>query len=73
MLLAGPAQFVVGWTFHIRALRALRRGRANMDVLVSVGTNAAFAYSMLSVAYQKAHPGAWSCFLLFGGGAVDLI
>ncbi|KFM25042.1 putative copper-transporting ATPase HMA5 [Auxenochlorella protothecoides] len=54
--LAFPVQFVVGWTFHIRALRALRRGRANMDVLVSVGTNAAFAYSMLSVAYQKAHP-----------------
>ena len=33
-------QFVIGWTFHKGAYRALRRGRANMDVLVSVGTNA---------------------------------
>ena len=37
---APPLQFVVGWTFHRGAWRALRRGRANMDVLVSVGTNA---------------------------------
>ena len=34
------AQFGIGWTFHRGAYRALRRGRANMDVLVSVGTNA---------------------------------
>jgi hypothetical protein len=34
------AQFGIGWTFHRGAYRALRRGRANMDVLISVGTNA---------------------------------
>jgi Cu+-exporting ATPase len=38
--LATPVQFVIGWTFHRGAYKALRRGRANMDVLVSVGTNA---------------------------------
>lgn len=37
---ATPCQFIIGWTFHRGAYRALRRGRANMDVLISVGTNA---------------------------------
>ncbi|GAB4822580.1 hypothetical protein N2152v2_009626 [Parachlorella kessleri] len=52
--LATPVQFWVGWTFHVGAYRALRRGRANMDVLVSVGTNAAYAYSIISIAYSRA-------------------
>ena len=37
----GVPQFIVGWHFHANALRVLRRGTANMDVLVSLGTNAA--------------------------------
>jgi len=37
-----------GLTFHAGALRALRSGRANMDVLVSVGTGAAYALSLAS-------------------------
>ena len=41
---ATGAQFWVGWCFHRGALRALRRGRPNMDVLVSVGTTAAYLY-----------------------------
>ncbi|KAK2080917.1 hypothetical protein QBZ16_000771 [Prototheca wickerhamii] len=54
--LATPVQFWIGWVFHGRALRTLRRGRANMDVLISIGTTTAYAYSLLSVAYQKGHP-----------------
>ncbi|KAL4449504.1 hypothetical protein ABPG77_007148 [Micractinium sp. CCAP 211/92] len=52
-VLATPVQFWVGWTFHRGAVRALRRGRANMDVLVSVGTNAAYIYSILSIVYSR--------------------
>ncbi|KAL4443875.1 hypothetical protein ABPG75_011612 [Micractinium tetrahymenae] len=51
--LATPVQFWVGWTFHRGAYKALRRGRANMDVLVSVGTNAAYVYSILSIVYSR--------------------
>lgn len=51
--LATPVQFWVGWTFHKGALRALRRGRPNMDVLVSVGTNAAYIYSIISIIWMK--------------------
>lgn len=51
--LATPVQFWVGWTFHKGAWKALRRGRPNMDVLVSVGTNAAYIYSLISIIYTR--------------------
>lgn len=47
-------QFIVGWHFHANALRVLRRGTANMDVLVSLGTNAAYLYSVVSVFHRRA-------------------
>jgi Cu+-exporting ATPase len=53
--LATPVQFWVGWTFHKGAWRALRRGRPNMDVLVSLGTNCAYLYSLLSIAWERTH------------------
>ena len=46
-------QFIIGWNFHIGAYRALRRGTANMDVLVSLGTNAAYFYSVTSVLHRR--------------------
>ncbi|KAL4856926.1 putative copper-transporting ATPase 5 [Chlorella vulgaris] len=51
--LATPVQFIVGWTFHKGAFKALRRGRANMDVLVSVGTFAAYIYSIISIVVSR--------------------
>jgi Cu+-exporting ATPase len=47
--LATPVQFVCGARFHRGAVAALRRGAANMDVLVSLGTNAAYFASLLSL------------------------
>ncbi|KAK2078769.1 hypothetical protein QBZ16_003609 [Prototheca wickerhamii] len=49
---ATPVQFVCGARFHAGALRALRRRRANMDVLVSLGTNASYLYSVLSILHH---------------------
>lgn len=51
-VLATPVQFVVGWRFHRGAIKALRRGTANMDVLVSLGTNASYAYSVISILHH---------------------
>lgn len=51
-ILATPVQFVVGWRFHKGAVKALRRGTANMDVLVSLGTNASYIYSVISVMHH---------------------
>ena len=47
--LVTPIQFWVGRRFHSGALSALRRGAANMDVLVSLSTTAAYAVSVLSI------------------------
>jgi len=39
-------QFAVGWRFHSRALRALRHGSLTMETLVSLGTTAAWGWSV---------------------------
>ncbi|MFS0656098.1 heavy metal translocating P-type ATPase [Bacillus sp. 179-C3.3 HS] len=43
--LAAPVQFVIGWPFYVGAYKALKNKSANMDVLVALGTSAAFFYS----------------------------
>jgi Cu+-exporting ATPase len=44
--LATPVQFVLGARFYRGAFKALRAGAANMDVLVALGTSAAWGYSV---------------------------
>lgn len=46
LILATPVQFYIGRQFYIGAYKALRNGSANMDVLVSLGTSAAYFYSL---------------------------
>ena len=45
-LLATPVQFWFGARFYAGAWRALRGGSANMDVLVALGTSAAYGLSL---------------------------
>lgn len=44
--LATPVQFFIGKQFYIGAYKALRNKSANMDVLVALGTSAAYFYSL---------------------------
>lgn len=44
--LATPVQFGTGWQFYRGAYKALKNGSANMDVLVALGTSAAYFYSV---------------------------
>ena len=44
-LLATPVQFVAGWRFYHGTWDAIRNRSANMDVLIAIGTTAAWAYS----------------------------
>ena len=44
--LAVPVQFYVGWDYYTGGFKALRNGAANMDVLVAMGSSAAFFYSL---------------------------
>jgi Cu+-exporting ATPase len=45
LALATPVQFWIGWRFYAGAWHALRGGGANMDVLIALGTSAAYALS----------------------------
>ena len=46
LLLATPVQFVIGAGFYVAAWKALRAGTGNMDLLVALGTSAAYFYSL---------------------------
>ncbi len=46
-VLSTPIQFVIGWPFYRNAFTAIRVGAANMDVLVVLGTSAAYFYSAI--------------------------
>jgi Cu+-exporting ATPase len=46
LVLALPVQFYVGWQYYVGAFKALRNKSANMDVLIVMGSSAAFFYSL---------------------------
>lgn len=46
LILATPVQFFIGKQFYVGAYKALRNKSANMDVLVALGTSAAYFYSL---------------------------
>jgi Cu+-exporting ATPase len=46
LALATPVQFYVGWQYYVGAFKALRNKSANMDVLIAMGSSAAFFYSL---------------------------
>ncbi|MET3683484.1 Cu+-exporting ATPase [Alkalibacillus flavidus] len=55
--LATPVQFVIGWQFYVGAYKNLRNGGANMDVLVALGTSAAYFYSLSEGIRTIGNPG----------------
>jgi len=46
LLLAIPVQFYVGKQYYVGSYKALRNKTANMDVLIALGSSAAFFYSL---------------------------
>ncbi|MGO1470129.1 MAG: copper-translocating P-type ATPase [Tissierella sp.] len=49
LILATPVQFIIGYRFYNGAYKALRGGGANMDVLIAMGTSAAYFYSVYNL------------------------
>lgn len=45
-ILSTPIQFIIAWPFYRNSYTSIRVGSANMDVLVALGTSAAYFYSM---------------------------
>ena len=66
LLLATPVQFFLGWRFYRAGLKSLMSGVGNMDLLVALGTSAAYG---LSIYQMIASPHA-SHELYFEGSAV---
>ncbi len=66
LVLAAPVQFWIGGRFYQGAWTSLKGGMGNMDVLVALGTSAAFGLSAWHVAVGDAHHGN----LYFEGAAV---
>ncbi|GIX42084.1 MAG: copper-translocating P-type ATPase [Leptospiraceae bacterium] len=52
-LLATPVQFLAGFRFHKGAIKTILGGGANMDVLVSLGTNVAYFYSVFVMIFPN--------------------
>lgn len=49
LALATPVQFYVGWDYYVGSYKSLRNGSANMDVLIAMGSSAAYFYSLVVV------------------------
>lgn len=57
LIIATPVQFIIGYRFYKGAYYALKSKSPNMDVLVAMGTSAAFFYSVYNVFYQEVQMG----------------
>ncbi|MBU3628116.1 cation-translocating P-type ATPase [Polynucleobacter sp. AP-Reno-20A-A9] len=66
LLLATPVQFFLGWRFYKAGFKSLMSGVGNMDLLVALGTSAAYGLS----AYQMIASPHASHELYFEGSAV---
>jgi Cu+-exporting ATPase len=55
-VLETPIQFIVGWRFYKGAYDALRNRMGNMDLLIAIGTTAAWAYSSVATFFPSIFP-----------------
>lgn len=55
LVLATPVQFIIGWQFYVGAYKSLTNRGANMDVLVVIGTSAAYFYSLYQALTNDGH------------------
>lgn len=54
-VLATPVQFWIGRSFYVGAYQALRRGVANLDVLVVLSSTSAYVYSLVAMVKWTNH------------------
>ncbi|WP_433438446.1 heavy metal translocating P-type ATPase [Nonomuraea sp. CA-141351] len=78
LVLAAPVVVYAGWPFHKAAWTNLRHGAATMDTLISVGTLAAFGWSLWALFFGTAgtpgmtHPFAFTIERTDGSGNIYL-
>ena len=54
--LTTPVQFIGGWSFYKGAYTALKAGKANMDVLIALGTSTAYFFSVFVLFFPGVLP-----------------
>ncbi|MDO8496287.1 MAG: heavy metal translocating P-type ATPase [bacterium] len=66
-VLSTPIQFIIAWPFYRNTFTSIRVGSANMDVLVVLGTSAAYFYSTIGFLFFNIDHPFWesSAALLF--------
>ncbi len=57
LIVTTPVQFIIGARFYKNAYNALKSGGSNMDVLVAVGTTAAYFFSIYNGFFNPAQSG----------------
>ncbi len=57
LMLATPVQFWIGWRFYKHGFLALKSLSPNMDVLIALGTGAAYFFSLYNVLSGNTIPG----------------
>src|SRR5215510_4163211 len=67
-VLSTPVILWAGWPFHQATLVNLRHGATTMDTLVSLGTLAAYAWSVVALVFLGAAEGGVAMGGVFGGG-----
>ncbi len=55
LVVSTPVQFIIGWRFYKGAFLSLKNRSPNMDVLVALGTTAAWGYSTYNVLTGGTH------------------
>jgi len=57
LAVATPVQFIIGARFYKQSYYALRSGSANMDVLIAMGTSAAYFFSLYNIFFETVPEG----------------
>ena len=70
LIFATPIQFIIGFRFYKQAFYALKAKSANMDVLIAMGTSAAYFFSIYSAFFQPVKEGVMMKELYFESAAV---
>ena len=56
LVVATPVQFIIGWRFYKHGFLALKALSPNMDVLIALGTGAAYFFSLYNTLTGKTNP-----------------
>lgn len=70
LIVATPVQFIIGFRFYRNSYHALKAKSANMDVLIAMGTTAAYFFSIFNAFFVPMKEGMMMKELYFEAGAV---